>query len=150
MIRRAHAFAALLGVLAVAVGAGCGEDEQEAFADDYRPLNRQITSLGEFTGNAVNTAERKTNAQIEDQFGQIAAELARLRGVLRELEPPEELADAHEETIAAMRAVEGSLRGIEESAAQDDPRAARRETIELVRTSEDLREARRRLAGETP
>jgi hypothetical protein len=48
-----------------------------------------------------------------------------------------------------MRAAETALRGIERAAAAGDPEAARSSTIELVRVSEDLRGARRKLARET-
>jgi TolA-binding protein len=137
-------------LLAAALAAGCGEDQREAYVEDFRPLSRQIASLGEFTGQAVQNAERRSDAQIEDQFGQIAVELARLRGELEDLDPPDDLADAQKDMADAMRAVEDALRGIQRAAARSDPDAARQSTIELVRASEDLREARRRLAGETP
>jgi hypothetical protein len=140
---------AALAAAVLALAAGCGEDETDAYAGDYRPLSRQIASLGEFTGNAVETAERKTDAQIEEQFGQIAGEMARLRGEVEELDPPDDLADAQRAMVDAMRGVEQALRGIERAAAESDPEAARSETIELVQASEDLREARSRLNGAT-
>jgi hypothetical protein len=149
LARRLLAFAALLGVAAIGLGAGCGEDEREAYMEDVRPLNRQIGSLGEYTGTAVEGAERRTDQQIESQFGQIADELRRLRGELEELDPPDDLEPVQDEVAEAMRAVENALRGIERAAASGDPDAARRSTVELLRTSEDLRGARRKLARET-
>ncbi|HEX2233155.1 MAG TPA: hypothetical protein VHG69_07300 [Thermoleophilaceae bacterium] len=142
------AIAALAAAL-LALAAGCGEDQRDAYADDYRPLSRQIASLGEFTGNAVDTAERKTDAQIEEQFAQIADEMARLRGELEGLDAPDGVAGAHRAMVDAMRTAEEALRGIQRAAAQSNPRDARRETIELVRASEDLRDARSRLDGAT-
>jgi hypothetical protein len=145
LARPLPALAALLGATAIALGAGCGEDEQEAYAGELRPLNRQIGSLGEYTGTAVAGAEKRTDRQLESQFGQIADELRRLRGKLEDLEPPDDLAAFQNEVVEAMRAVENALRGIERAAAGSDPDAARRSTIELLRSSEDLLEARRKL-----
>jgi TolA-binding protein len=149
LARRLPALAALLGATAIALGAGCGEDEQEAYAEDLRPLNRQIGSLGEYTGTAIEGAEERTDQQIERQFGQIADELRRLRGKLEDLEPPDDLASLQNEVAEAMRAVENALRGIERAAGASDPDAARQSTIELVRSSEDLRGARRKLGRAT-
>jgi hypothetical protein len=149
LARRLPALAALLGATAIALGAGCGEDEQETYAEDLRPLNRQIGSLGEYTGTAIEGAGSKTDAQIERQFDQIADELGRLRRKLQGLEPPDDLAAIQDEVVEAMKATENALRGIEQAAAASDPGAARKATVELVRASEDLREARRRLARET-
>jgi hypothetical protein len=143
--RQTRRGAALLGALAITLGAGCGEDQRDAYAEDFRPLSRQVASLGQFTGNAVQSAERKSDAQIENQFRQIADEMARLRGELGELEPPDDLADADRAMAEAMRGVEQALRGIQRAAGQNDPRAARRQTIELIQASEDLRDARGRL-----
>jgi hypothetical protein len=142
--------AALLCAAAIAVGAGCGEDQEQAFADDFRPLNGEIVGVGEQVGTAIEEAGRKTDAQIERQFDRLADELGRLRRELQGLEPPEDLAAIKTELEEAMRAAENALRGIEQAAAGSDAEAARQSTIELVRASEDLREARRRLARETP
>ena len=135
---------------AAALAAGCGEDQSDAYGEDFRPLARQVASLQEFTGSAVATADGKTDAQVEDQFAQIAGEMKRLRGELQRLDPPDDLAAAQKAMADAMRAVEDALRGIQRAAAEKDPDAARQSTFELVRASEELREARRRLAGETP
>jgi hypothetical protein len=140
---------AVLAAAALALAAGCGEDEREAYAEDFRPLSRQIASLGQFTGNAVETAEQKSDVQIEGQFRQIADEMARLRGELRELDPPDDLTGAQGAMVDAMRRVEEALRRIQRAAGQSDPQAARRATIDLIRSSEGLRVARSRLTRAT-
>jgi uncharacterized membrane protein YccC len=142
---------AVAAVLAAAVlGAGCGEDQQEAFAEDFRPVNRELVSLGEEVDRSIEGAERRTDAQIERQFADFADQLEELRGEVEGLDAPDDLADAQDELVEAMRAAEQALRGIEEAAADGDADAARDSTIDLVRASEALREARRRVAGETP
>ena len=150
MPSRCSVLAALLGTAAIVLGAGCGEDQQETFEEDFRPLNRELVSLGEDVGESIRGAERKTDAQLERQFDRLADQLGRLRRELQGLEPPDDLAAIQDELVEAMRAAEQALRGIEEAAAASDPDAARQSTVELVRASEDLREARRRLARETP
>jgi hypothetical protein len=144
LARRLLATALLLGA-AIASGVGCGEDQREAYVDDFRPLSRQIGSLGEYTGTAIEGADERSDQQIEQQFGEIAVELRRLRGELEDLDPPEDLAGLQEDFAVAMRAVERALRGIEEAAARHNPGAARQSTVDLIRASEDLREARVRL-----
>jgi hypothetical protein len=147
--RRRLASAALLGAFAIALGAGCGEDQQQTYADDYRPLSRELVALGEQVGRSIQGADGKTDEQLEREFDGLADQLGRLRRELAGFEPPDELAATHDELVEAMRAAENSLRGIENAAAASDPDAARRSTIELVRASEDLRDARRELSRET-
>jgi len=145
LARRLLASAALLGAAAIGLGAGCGEDEREAYGDDFRPLSRQISSLGERVGNAIQGAEGRSDEQLERQFDELADELGRLRRELEELDAPDRLAAIQNELVEAMRAAESALRGIEQAAAASDAEAARQSTIDLIRASEDLREARRRL-----
>jgi hypothetical protein len=149
LARRLLALAVLLGVTVTAVGAGCGEDQREAYADEFQPLSRKIVSLGEKVGSAIQGAGERTDEQLERQFDGLADDLGRLRRELEGLEPPDDLAAVQNELVEAMRAVENALRGIEQAAAASDPRAARQSTVELVRSSEDLRDARRKLARAT-
>jgi hypothetical protein len=141
--------AAALAAAVLALGAGCGEDQREAYADDYRPLSRELIALGEEVERGVNAAEGKSDARLEREFDAFADRLGRLRRELEGFEPPDELAPVHQELVDAMRAAEEALRGIESAAAASDPEAARSSTVELVRASEDLREARRELSRET-
>jgi hypothetical protein len=140
---------ALAAAAAVALGTGCGEDQQEAYAGDYRPLSQDLIALGEEVGRGVDRAEGKSDARLEREFDAFADRLGRLRRELEGFEPPDELAPIHDELVEAMRAAETALRGIEEAAAAGDPEAARSSTIELVRASEDLREARVELSRRT-
>jgi hypothetical protein len=141
--------AALFAAAALALVAGCGEDQREAYADDYRPLSRDLIALGESVGRAVQSAEGKSDEQLEREFDGFADQLGRLRRDLEQFEPPDDLAPVHDELVEAMRAAETALRGIEEAAAASDPEAARRSTIELARASEDLRDARVELTRRT-
>jgi hypothetical protein len=146
---RLAVLAALLAAAALALGAGCGEDQREAYADDYRPLSRDLIALGDSVGQAVEEAETKSDEQLEREFDGFADRLGRFRRELDGFDPPEDLAPSHDGLVEAMRETETALRGIEEAAAAGDPEAARRSTIELVRASEDLRDARVELTRRT-
>jgi hypothetical protein len=139
---------AALFAAAIALGAGCGGDE-ESYSEDYRPLSRQIVALGEEVGRSVQGAQGQSDAEIERRFDALADELGGLRRKLAKLDPPDDLATLQAELVDAMKAAEDALRGIERAAAAGDPDAARESTIDLVRASEDLRDARRKLSEET-
>jgi hypothetical protein len=141
--------AVLLGTVAVAFGAGCGEDQRDAYADDFQSLSRRLVALGEEVGRSLQAAGGRSDEQLEREFDGLADRLGRLRRELDGLDPPDDLAAAQDELLEAMDAVGSALRGIEQAAAGSDPDAARQSTIELVRASEDLRGARRKLARET-
>jgi hypothetical protein len=127
----------------------CGEDEAETFANDYRPLNRQILKLGSEVGKTVNEASGKSDEDIEKEFGALAQETGELQQKVDELEPPEDLQKPTDELVEAMGDAQDALRDIEKAAGESDPAAARRATIQLVTSSEDLRDARRTLERET-
>ena len=149
MTRRPLAPAALLAAAALAAGAGCGEDERAAYGEDFRPLSRQIVALGGQVGSSIEGAAGRTDAQLEREFDRLADQLARLRRELERLDAPEELAAVQTRLVEAMRETEQALRGIENAAAAGDPKTARRSTIELLRASADLRDARRKLVRES-
>jgi len=133
----------------VPVLSGCGEDEAETFAKDYRPLNKQILALGSDVGETVNGASGKSDEAIEKEFGSLAQQTGELQQQVDELEPPEDLQPPTDQLGEAMDDAQDALRDIEAAAGKSDPAAAREATIQLVRSSEDLREARRTLERAT-
>jgi hypothetical protein len=145
---RSLASAALLGA-ALTLPAGCGENEREAYGEDFRPLSRQIVALGDRVGTAIAQADERTDAQIEREFGALADELGRLGREVEGLDAPDELAGTEEKLLVAMNEAERGLRGIERAAEAGDADAARQSTIELLQASEDLRSSRRKLARES-
>jgi hypothetical protein len=139
--------AAVLAVLP-AVSA-CGEDEEEAFSKDFRPLNQRILDLGEQVGQAVNEASGKTDEQIEDEFGRLARRTGEVQKEVDSLEPPDDLTATKEDLSEAMGDARKSLGDIAKAAAENDPQAARTATIELVSSSRELGDARRKLVRAT-
>jgi hypothetical protein len=141
------AVAAMLAV--VPAVSACGEDEQEAFSKDFRPLNKRIVDLGEQVATAVNEASKKTDQQIEDEFGRLAQRTGEVQQDVDALEPPDELKASKEDLVEAMGDAQESLRDIEKAAGESDPQAARRATIELVSSSRELGDARTKLERAT-
>jgi hypothetical protein len=141
------AVAAFLAV--VPAVSACGEDEQEAFSKDFRPLNKRIVDLGEQVATAVNEASKKTDQQIEDEFGRLAQRTGEVQQDVDELEPPDNLKAAKKDLVEAMGDAQQSLRDIEKAAGDSDPQAARSATIELISSSRDLGDARSKLERAT-
>jgi hypothetical protein len=142
----------LVPVFALAVAlalSACGEDKAETFAKDYQPLNKQIVALGSDVGRAVNGASGKSDEGIEKEFGALAQRTGELQQNVDELEPPEDLERPTGDLVEAMGDAQDALRDIEKAAGESDPAAARKATIQLVTSSEDLRDSRRALERAT-
>jgi hypothetical protein len=145
LLRRPTALVALVLVVLGAAACGGGDDD-DGYADDFQRVSQRIVSLGEEVGQAIETAGESSDRELADQFGGFADELRAMRQDLEELEPPDDLADKHDELVAAIGPVQASLGDIAEAAEQSDPDAARQATIDLVEQSTELRDARRALA----
>jgi hypothetical protein len=145
-----RALLALVAVLAlVPVLSACGESEEEAFRKDYKPVNKRIVDLGEDVGKAVNGASGKTDEQIASEFGKLAQRTGEVSQQVDELDPPDDLAASQDDLVESLGDARDSLRDIEKAAGESDPQAARRATIQLITSSTDLRDARRKLERAT-
>ena len=140
----------LLAVCLATLGiAACGGDdgEEQAFQDDFPALSERIAALGEEVGTTLETAERASDRELAREFDDFAQELGDLRQELEDLDPPEDLADERDELVSAMGEVRSSLEDIASAAKEGDPEAAREATLELVDSSNELRDARRALTS---
>jgi hypothetical protein len=135
--------AALLAAMAVA---GCGGSSEEDYKEDFPAINQKLLALGADVGRSIEGADRATDAELADDFGNYAKELGDVQQQLDELEPPDDLAEDQDELVSAIGEVQGPLEDIAGAAEQGDPQAASRATIELVSRSRQLRDARRTLA----
>ena len=134
-------------VLALSGLAACGGgDAGEEYKEDFPPISRDVVSLGEEVGEAIQNAGDSTDEQLAEDFSGFARRLGELDRRLGELEPPDDLSDEQDDLSTAMGEVRASLEDIADAAEQGNPDAARQATIDLVERSEALREARRRLA----
>ena len=139
----------LLLLAATSALAACGEDKEENFKKEFRPLNGKIVDLGRDVGAAVTGASGKADRQIKQEFGGLARRTETLRKQVDELEPPDDVEDRKQGLVEAMGDARDALREIERAAGESDPPAARRATIKLVAASDDLRAQRRSLARAT-
>jgi chromosome segregation ATPase len=138
--------AAMLAVLGIAACGGGDDDQDQAFQDDFPALSDRIVSLGEEVGNTIETAETASDEELAQEFDDFAQELGDLRRQLEDLEPPEDLTDERDDLASAMDSVRTSLEDIASAAEDGDPDAAREATVQLIDSSNELREARRELA----
>jgi hypothetical protein len=145
-----RALLAVAAMVAVApVLAACGEDKEKTFREDFRPLNQRILDLGEDVGKAVSGASGKSDQQIEEDFGELAQRTGEVAKDVDALEPPDDLKKPKEDLVEAMGDARDALGDIESAADQSDPQAARRATVQLVTSSKELRDSRRRLERAT-
>jgi outer membrane murein-binding lipoprotein Lpp len=136
----------LVAVLAAALLAGCGgDDKQDTFAKDFRPINGDIQGLGRKVGNAVSSARGKSDVALANQFSGLADQVGEQRKKLDGLDPPDDLKSDTDDMTSALRKVEKDLRGISKAARGHDAEGARSSTEALVRDSEPLRTARRKI-----
>jgi hypothetical protein len=126
--------------------AACGgDDDDQAFRDDFPALSERIAAVGAQVGNTLETAENASDQELANEFDDFAQRVGDLRQQLEELEPPEDLADERDDLASAMADVRSSLDDIASAAEDSDPEAAREATLELIDRSEELRDARRAL-----
>ena len=138
----------LAAVVVVAVApalSSCGEDEREVFAKDFRSLDMRIGALVSDVGKTVDEASGKSDREIEDEFGRLAQRTGELAQQVDELEPPDDLQPESEDLSESLGDAQDALRDIQKAAAESDPPAARKATIQLVTASQDLRDSRRAL-----
>lgn len=143
-VRLGLATATALAALALVA---CGEDAEEKFRDDYRPLNQQIRKLDSDMRNALERVRRSSNAQIEKRFGAFAQTAGELQQQVDELEPPQDDAkDEQEDLTESLGDVQNALEDIERAADDNDPAAARTGAVQLVTSIGEMRSARTQLA----
>ncbi len=136
-----------LAVLAVG-WAGCGDDDKgRQAADDFRPLNGQITTLQRSIATTVQGASKKKDAQIAREFAALAQRTEALRGRVAGIDTPANATDDRNDVARALGEAAKSLRGIETAAKRSDPAIARRATFQLIRALQSLKEARPRLGS---
>jgi hypothetical protein len=147
-----HFHGALLAasLVAVCLAAGCGgDDEGDAYAEGYTPLNDRLLSLGVDIGDAIENAENQSDSELARQFRDLSGEVEDVQEDLEELEPPEDLSETHEDLVEAVADAQDALDDIARAATASDPEAARTAARQLILVSEDVRESRRMLARET-
>ena len=131
---------------ALAAASGCGENEEDKFAEAYRPLNDRLLKFDRDLSAGLRDAEGKTNKQLSEQFAAFALRLQALNKGVRALEPPEDLEDERSELATQVDATVENLRAISAAAGIADAQAAAAATVELGASTEALSRAQNRLA----
>ena len=126
--------ASVLACAAALTLAACGGDDGPS-VDDYRADARAICTEADRATQSVEQPTRSTPAAIADYFTRLLAPAERATARFEALEPPDELAGAHEGVVRANRA---SIREVEQLIGRLDGDADARELLagaqERIRT----------------
>ena len=141
--------ALVMVVLAAVALTGCGEDEKERFAEDYKPLNDRLLKIGRDLGSSLQNAQGKSDQQLARQFAAFALRLQALNKGVRALDTPGDLKDERSELASRIDATVEDLEHISGAAADGDPQAAAAATVELGTSSQALNRAQNQLAKAT-
>ena len=161
-MRRSIVLALVTALLAVGLLVGCDDDDngggnggddaaelKERFDTGYRPINDEFLALGKEVGEVISTAKGQSDAALATKFKSLATRVAALKPRLDRLEPPPEYEEDAKRVSEAMALVGRDLDEIALAADAGDAAAARTHTQDLVRHSEEVRIARRKLARRT-
>ena len=121
--------ATLLVLLAVA---GCGGDES-TFSQDYNRAVRPLSRLGEHVGTKPSS------------FDALARGTRKTRDNLAKLDPPNGAEDEMKALLRRLDEVTGDLRGVAKAARGHDFVRQRRAASDLVRSSNAVEQAEKRL-----
>jgi hypothetical protein len=138
----------LLAAILSLVLAGCGESDEDKFADDYKPVGKKLEDLGGEVGDALQAAENKSDKELSEQFAGFADEMADIQREVEDLDPPSNVQEDMDDLEKAIAAVEGSLQDIADAGAQNDPGKARTATLALIQQGERLDEVEKKVAAD--
>jgi hypothetical protein len=138
---------ALLAAVSLVLTAGCGESDEDKFADDYKPVGKKLENLGGEVGDALQAAENKSDKQLSEQFAGFADQMADVQKEVEELDPPSDAQEDVEDLEKAIAAVEGSLQDIADAGEEGDPDKARTATLDLIQEGERLDEVQKKVAS---
>ena len=118
-----------LAVFALAAGPGftaCGDDDADAFKEDYNAAVKPLARLNSDVSGAIERrAPRASPTQaIAKEFEQLAQKARETRGNLAALDPPEDAKEAYDELLTALEKGTEDLRAVAEAAQDSDPQAA--------------------------
>ena len=123
--------AALALGCALGIGlAACGEDDKNAFKEDYNAAVKPLSELNADIGSEIAGAAGKSNDAIAKEFQQLADKAQQARDNLAELEPPEDATESFDE-----------LRAVATAAKEGDPAAARQASRDLVASGQEIQKA---------
>jgi hypothetical protein len=132
-------------VLALALATGCGESDEEKYKEDFPPLSQKLSGLGQDVGQTIQAASGSSDEKLADDFNAYAEQLGEVQQDIDDLEPPDDLAEDQDQLVSSIGDVQGALEDIAQAADKGDAQSARRATLDLIQSSEDLRTSRAKL-----
>jgi methyl-accepting chemotaxis protein len=121
--------------------AACGEDENNAFKEDYNAAVKPLSELNADIGSELSAAGGKSNDAIAKKFNELADKAQTARDNLADLEPPEDAKDSFDELLSSLQDGTDDLRAIATAARDGDPAAARQATQDLQASGREIQKA---------
>jgi phage-related minor tail protein len=96
-------------------------------------------------GQTIQAASGSSDEKLADDFNDYAEQLGEVQQDIDDLEPPDDLAEDQDQLVSSIGDVQGALEDIAQAADKGDAQSARRATLDLIQSSEDLRTSRAKL-----
>ena len=103
----------------------CGEDEDNAFKEDYNAAVKPLSELNADIGSSIGGAAGQSNDAIATKFDQL----------------PEDAKESFDELLSSLQKGTDDLRAVATAAKDGDPAAARQATEDLVASGEEIQKA---------
>jgi glutamine synthetase type III len=135
--------AALLALgCALSIGlVACGEDENNAFKEDYNVAVKPLSELNADVRESIATAGGASNDEIAKRFQELADRTQQARDNLAELEPPEDAKEPFDEFVSSLQESTEDMRAIVTAAREADPAAAKQASKSFKASSRELQRA---------
>jgi hypothetical protein len=136
MLRARGLMLAALCVALALVVAGCGGGD--SFKDDYNEKAKGFTELGQNVQAGLRDSGKKSGADVQKEFNDLAAETGKVRGDVASLDPPDDVKPQFDALLKEVDDSAASLRNFGTAAATDDPAKLREGRTKLVEDSNAL------------
>ena len=138
--RRAAALC-LLCLFSIAALAACGEDDTNAFKEDYNTAVKPLSELNADIGESLGGAGGQSNDAIATEFQQLADKAQQARDNLAELDPPGDAKESFDNLLSSLQKGTDNLRAVAVAAKDGDPQAARQAANDLVASGQEIQKA---------
>jgi hypothetical protein len=141
-MKRTRLAAVLTLACALSIGfVACGEDEDNAFKEDYNAAVKPLSELSADIGSSISDAAGKPNDAIAKEFQRLATKAQQARDNLAELEAPEDAKDPFDELLSSLQKGADDLRAVATAAREGDPAAARQASEALIASGREIQKA---------
>jgi hypothetical protein len=141
MNRTRRAAALCLAALVSLAFAACGEDDDNAFKEDYNTAVKPLSELNDDIGSTLRGAAGQSNDAIANKFQELADKAQEARDNLAELDPPDDARKSFDQLLSSLQKGTDDLRAVATAAEDGDPAAARQAAQDLVSSGEQIQKA---------